>query len=121
MHYISVFKDYLFYDDISEFLNRFYNKNEIKKKIYNITKYYQNSSKLYPNYSPLNEAKYIYKNIERKQRIIDLIEGNKNNMKSKKKENNIIFNSTIYLVQIYLEIMKKILILLFQLLILQTL
>ena len=96
MHYISVFKDYLFYDDISEFLNRFYNKNEIKKKIYNITKYYQNSSKLYPNYSPLNEAKYIYKNIERKQRIIDLIEGNKNNMKRKKKENNIIFNSTIY-------------------------
>ena len=96
MHYISVFKDYLLYDDISEFLNRFYNKDEIMKRIFTITNYYANSSKLYPNYSPLNEGKYIYKNIERKQRIIDLIERNKYNLKRKKKENNIIFNSTIY-------------------------
>ncbi len=96
MHYISVFKDYLLYDDISEFLNRFYNKDEITKKIFTITKYYSNSYKLYPNYSPLNEGKYIYKNIERKQRIIDLIESKPYIMKRKKKENYIIFNSTIY-------------------------
>ena len=96
MHYISVFKDYLLYDDISEFLNRFYNKDEITKKIFTITKYYSNSYKLYPNYSPLNEGKYIYKNIERKQRIIDLIESKQYIMKRKKKDNYIIFNSTIY-------------------------
>ncbi len=95
MHYISVFKDYLLYDDISEFLNRFYNKDEIMKRIFTITNYYANSSKLYPNYSPLNEGKYIYKNIEKKQRVIDIIEGN-GIKKFKKNENIIIFDSDIY-------------------------
>ena len=86
-HLVSLFKDYLIYDEMSEFLNRFYNKEEINQRLILITDYYAHSSRLYPNYSRLNEGKYIYKNIEKKQRVIDLIEG---------KENIIIFNSDIY-------------------------
>ena len=94
-HYVSLFKDYLIYDEMAEFLNRFYNKEEIKQRLLLITDYYSHSSRLFPNYSKLNEGKYIYKNIEKKQRVIDLIEGKENN-RFKKKENIIIFNSDIY-------------------------
>ena len=94
-HYVSLFKDYLIYDEMAEFLNRFYNKEEIKPRLLLITDYYLHSSRLFPNYSKLNEGKYIYKNIEKKQRVIDIIEGN-GIKKFKKNENIIIFNSDIY-------------------------
>ena len=94
-HYVSLFKDYLIYDEMAEFLNRFYNKEEIKPRLLLITDYYSHSSRLFPNYSKLNEGKYIYKNIEKKQRVIDIIEGN-GIKKFKKNENIIIFNSDIY-------------------------
>ena len=94
-HLVSLFKDYLIYDEMSEFLNRFYNKEEINQRLILITDYYAHSSRLYPNYSRLNEGKYIYKNIEKKQRVIDIIEGN-GIKKFKKNENIIIFNSDIY-------------------------
>jgi dsDNA-binding SOS-regulon protein len=94
-HYVSLFKDYLIYDEMEEFLNRFYKKEEIKPRLLLITDYYSHSSRLFPNYSKLNEGKYIYKNIEKKQRVIDIIEGN-GIKKFKKNENIIIFNSDIY-------------------------
>ena len=88
-HLVSLFKDYLIYDEMSEFLNRFYNKEEINQRLILITDYYAHSSRLYPNYSRLREGKYIYKNIEKKQRVIDLIEGSeKKRFKKKRKYNN---------------------------------
>ncbi len=94
-HLVSLFKDYLIYDEMAEFLNRFYNKEEINQRLILITDYYAHSSRLYPNYSRLKEGKYIYRNIEKKQRVIDIIEGN-GNKKFKKNENIIIFDSDIY-------------------------
>ena len=98
LHIVSIFKDYLLYDDPSEFLKRFYNKEEIKSKLIILTKYYENSSKLYPNYSALNERNYIFNNIRKKQKIIDLFEifkyGKLND--KLKNENNKFFNSDIY-------------------------
>ena len=73
-HLVSVFKDFLLYDDPSEFLKRYYRKKENKIKLKLLTNYYNNSSKLFPNYFLLEEGNYIYKNIRRKQKIIDLIE-----------------------------------------------
>lgn len=32
-HIVSVFKDYLIFDDVSEFLKRFYNKHEAKSRL----------------------------------------------------------------------------------------
>jgi hypothetical protein len=99
-HLICLFKDYLLYDDPSEFLKCLYKKFEIKSRLKHLTKYYENSSKLFPNYSPLKEGNYIYLNIQRKQKIIDLIEGMKLQNKLKndksKNENLIIFNNEIY-------------------------
>ena len=98
VHIVSVFKDYLLYDEPSEFLKRFYKKEESKSKLIILTKYYENSSKLYPNYSILNERKYIYNNIRKKQKHIDsfaIFQYGKLNEKIKN-ENIKFFNNDIY-------------------------
>lgn len=68
---VANFKDYLIYDDTSEFLKRFYKVNEYNDRLPRLFDYYENYSKIFPNYIILSEAKYIYKNIQKKQRIID--------------------------------------------------
>lgn len=68
---VAQFKDYLLYDDTSEFLKRFYLKSELNKRLRKIFDYYEEFSRIFPNYIILPQAKYIYKNIQRKQRVID--------------------------------------------------
>lgn len=70
-HVVSTFKDYLIYDDVSEFLKRFYNNQETKARLPKIFEFYEKYSKVFPNYVALTESKYMFKNIERKQRLID--------------------------------------------------
>lgn len=70
-HIVSIFKDYLIYDDISEFLKRFYRQDETKTRLPKIFEFYDKYSKVFPNYVILGESKYMFKNIERKQRAID--------------------------------------------------
>ena len=98
VHIVSIFKDYLLYDDPSEFLKRFYNQDENKSKLIILTKYYENSLKLYPNYFALKEGKYIYNNIKKKQKLIDLFEIFKyEELNDEMKNGNVkIFNSDIY-------------------------
>ena len=52
-HIISLFKVFLLFDDISEFLRRFYKANESNIRVKKLSKYYKEISILYPNYSPL--------------------------------------------------------------------
>ena len=109
-HIVSQFKDYLLYDDISEFLKRFYKGYESGTRLKKISHYFKETSVLYPNYSPLIESKYIYSNIIKKQMVINKQENykkknNKNyklkkqyqekNEKENKEEQNF-FSSTIY-------------------------
>jgi hypothetical protein len=68
---VSVFKDYLIFDDISEFLKRFYYKLEAIQRLPKMFEFYEKYSKVFPNYVILPENKYLFKNIEKKQRIID--------------------------------------------------
>lgn len=68
---VANFKDYLIFDDCSEFLKRFYRTKEIDERLPKLYDYYENYSKIFPNYIILPEAKYIYKNIQKKQRLID--------------------------------------------------
>lgn len=68
---VALFKDYLIFDDSSEFLKRFYKAKESTDRLPRLYDYYENYSKIFPNYIILSEAKYIYKNIQKKQRIID--------------------------------------------------
>ena len=70
-HLVSVFKDYLIYDDISEFLKRYYNMTESLTRLNKIYDFYDKYSKVFPNYIILEENKFMFKNIERKQIAID--------------------------------------------------
>ena len=97
-HIVAVFKDFLIYDDTSEFLKRVYKSNETKSRILKILEFYDSYSKIFPNYTVLPEAKYIYKNIQRKQKMIDNIQKKnigKDEQNSKSKEDRI-FETDIY-------------------------
>lgn len=70
-HIVAVFKDYLIFDDLSEFLKRFYGDDESVARLPKICEFYEKYSKVFPNYVNLPESKIMYKNIERKQKVID--------------------------------------------------
>ena len=71
-HVVAEFKDYLIYGDDSEFLQKKYNMKEIRKYLPKIFHYYESCSVIFPNYVVLHESKYIYKNIQKKQKVIDI-------------------------------------------------
>jgi hypothetical protein len=68
---VALFKDYLIIDDHSEFLKRLYYQNESFSRLPRIFEFYERYSQVFPNYVLLPENKYMFKNIERKQRLID--------------------------------------------------
>ena len=70
-HVVAEFKDYLIYGDDSEFLHDIYNLNESKKYLPKLFDYYMKCSVIFPNYVVFPENKYIFKNIQRKQKLID--------------------------------------------------
>jgi len=63
---VSQFKDYLIFDDVSEFLKWFYNITEAIERMPRIIEFYDKFSKVFPNYVNLPENKFMFKNIERK-------------------------------------------------------
>lgn len=74
LHVVSEFKEWLIYDDQNEFLKRFYSNNESKVKLYNLFEFYEANSKIFPNYCILPESRYLFKNIKKKQKMLDNIE-----------------------------------------------
>jgi hypothetical protein len=120
---VAKFKDYLIIDDFSEFLKRYYNIKESLFRLPKYYEYYENFNKIFPNYTALRESKYIYKNIYKKQKMIDLqlelgepgepssekkiyqneksekediIKSNEANHQRQKNKQDIIFNNSIY-------------------------
>lgn len=66
-HIVSVFKDYLIYDDFSEYMKRYYSRHESSERLPRIFSFYAKYSKVYPNYVALpRESRFMFKNIERK-------------------------------------------------------
>lgn len=64
---VSQFKDYLIFDDVSEFLKRFYRQDEAVARLPKMYTFYEDFAQLYPSYISLEkENKYMFKNIERK-------------------------------------------------------
>ena len=103
---VARFKDFLILDDMTEFLRRFYSRKELKKRLIKIFNFYESYSKIFPNYMILPESKYLYRNIRRKQKMIDAFnqikkeeEENRNSLKKelnkKEKREMIIFNKSI--------------------------
>ena len=82
-HYVEGFKEYLIYEDYNEFLRKFYKSKELDIKLPKILFFYEKYSKIYPNYTVIPESKYMYKNIKRKQKMIDQMQNNKNKNKNK--------------------------------------
>ena len=90
-HIVAEFKDYLISGDYSEFLQKFYTLSDSKECLPKIFDYYESCSVIFPNYVILPESKYIYKNIQRKQRVIDNQQEIEAEME--KKKNGIIVNT----------------------------
>ena len=80
---VAKFKDFLIYDDKTEFLKRFYPSKESHPKLNKILTFYEKYSKIFPNYLVLKENTYLYRNIRKKQKMIDAI----NEIEREEKEN----------------------------------
>ena len=90
---VARFKDFLILDDKTEFIRRYYPEEDIKMKLTKILNFYEKYSKVFPNYLVLKENEYLYRNIRRKQKMIDAVneikmEIKENRRKIKKKEND---------------------------------
>jgi hypothetical protein len=104
---VSLFKDYLHFDDHTEFLKRSYTFPEAIIRLSKIFEFYGIYTQVLPNYIALSDRKHMYKNIERKQRLMDtesyssntestIFEESKNTKRSKGPKKNVclkIFNS----------------------------
>ena len=73
-HFTAIFKEYLLKEEEAEFLKRIYHKHEIHKKLKNIFYFYEKYSKIFPNYIVIPEGQYLYKNILKKQKMIDKLQ-----------------------------------------------
>ena len=87
-HLVAEFKDFLIMGDINEFMKKYYNISESKKYLPKICDYYLKSSLIFPNYVTLGESKYIYKNIRKKQKLIDIQQEQDDKKKENKKGNS---------------------------------
>ena len=83
---VSRFKDFLIYDDDTEFLRIYFEKELLRKTLIQIIDFYDKYNKVFPNYMILPENKYMYKNLRKKQKIID--ENNINKLEKDKKGKN---------------------------------
>ena len=99
--YVEAFKEYLIYEDYNEFLKRFYKSFEINIKLPKILLFYEKYSKIYANYTVIPESKYMYKNIKRKQKMIDQMQNNDINSEYEEDEesnediSNTVFSSRV--------------------------
>ena len=80
---VARFKDYLVLDDSTEFLRRFYSKKELRSRLKKIFNFYESYCKIFPNYMILPESQFLYRNIRKKQKMIDAF----NEIKKEEEEN----------------------------------
>ena len=80
-HFTATFKEYLLKEEEAEFLKRIYLKNELNKKLRNVFYFYEKYSKIFPNYIVIPEGHYLYKNILKKQKMIDKLQNTYNSLK----------------------------------------
>ena len=80
---VARFKDYLILDDNTEFIRRFFFRDESTPRLHRILNFYETYSKIFPNYMILKESKYLYRNIRKKQKMIDAV----NEIKREEEEN----------------------------------
>eukprot|EP00826_Nyctotherus_ovalis_P022663 TRINITY_DN1751_c0_g2_i1.p1 TRINITY_DN1751_c0_g2~~TRINITY_DN1751_c0_g2_i1.p1 ORF type:complete len:354 (+),score=82.07 TRINITY_DN1751_c0_g2_i1:142-1203(+) len=87
-HIVSVFKEYLIQDDVTEFCRQFYTLSDSTKCLNSITFYHSKYSKVFPNYFRLDLKRHMFRNIRRKQKVIDRL-----NAQSESREEGTILNT----------------------------
>lgn len=103
---VARFKDFLYYDDSSEFLKKYYTKDELPQILARTFDFYAKYCKVFPNYMILPENLFLYKNLRKKQKMIDKLneikreeEENRKHLKLKKNKENendyILFNKKV--------------------------
>ena len=106
--YVEAFKEYLIYEDYNEFLKRFYKSYEISIKLPKILIFYEKYSKIYANYTVIPESKYMYKNIKRKQKMIDQMQNNDINSEFEEdEESNEDISNTVFSSRVINSICKR--------------
>ena len=103
---VAKFKDFLLYEDLCEFLKRFYRLEEIGPRLKKLYNYFHKYMLIQPNYCLLTECKFMISNIFRKQIVMDKERKKKRKKKlinNKEKEDKLIsdfdekfFNSTLH-------------------------
>ena len=108
-HYVEAFKEYLIYEDYNEFLKRYYKNSELKIKLPKILMFYEKYSKIYANYTVIPESKYMYKNIKRKQKMIDQMQNNdiNNSENEEEEEENEEISNTVFSSKVMNSIYRK--------------
>ena len=87
-HIVSEFKNYLLWDEMSDFLKRFYYIHESKNRLPKINNYYEKYTLFSPVYFSLEDIiKIMLKNVKRKKKYLEMIEENEDNIIDNKKEN----------------------------------
>ena len=87
---VSVFKDYLLWNETSDFLKQYYKKNKSIKMILKFITYYETYIKFYPEYGPHEDIlKILKKNLKKKRKYYERIEEDDvNNYLNDKKDIN---------------------------------
>ena len=77
---VSIFKDYLLWNETSDFLKEYYNLSESLKLLPNMCEYYEGFTFIYPEYAPLEDVlKILKRNIKKKKLILEKYEDNDEN------------------------------------------
>ena len=92
-HLVSIFKELLILNDSAEFLKRFYALYESLARLPKFFEFYDLYSKIFPNYTSIEEGKYFYMNIQQKQRVINTIEKIELENKLNKNKSNSNYNN----------------------------
>ena len=107
------YREFLLLYSGKEQLRRFYFNDELKVRLTKICNFYGKYTKIFPNYIILYERKYIYKNIRKKQKMIDAVNKmnyEKNMIKEYLKDNkcfdNEIFKGPLFTEEVEYEIAK---------------
>ena len=88
-HIVSEFKNYLLWDEMSDFLKRFYYIHESKNRLPKINNYYEKYTLFSPVYFSLEDIiKIMLKNVKKKKKYLEMIEENEDNAINNKKEND---------------------------------
>eukprot|EP00826_Nyctotherus_ovalis_P052728 TRINITY_DN6751_c0_g3_i1.p1 TRINITY_DN6751_c0_g3~~TRINITY_DN6751_c0_g3_i1.p1 ORF type:complete len:547 (-),score=84.82 TRINITY_DN6751_c0_g3_i1:101-1741(-) len=70
-HAVTMFKDYLIFDNINEFMQRFFLMWEARNRLDKAFDFYCKHSRVFPNYAILKARKYMIENVIKKMRLIN--------------------------------------------------